>query len=115
VDTRGKVATDAGSLVTDLTSYRSLTEALQYLVFTRLDITYVVQQVCLHMHAPREPHLTAMKRMLRYLRGTTDFGLLRRSANTDLVIYTDTDWGGSLDTRRSTSGFAVFLGDDLAS
>jgi hypothetical protein len=43
------------------------------------------------MHAAREPHLIAMKQILQYLRGTTDFGLLRRSATTDLVVYTDTD------------------------
>jgi hypothetical protein len=67
------------------------------------------------MHVPREPHLTAMKRILRYLRGTTDFSLLRRSATTDLVAYTDADWADCPDTRRSTSGFAMFLGDSLVS
>jgi hypothetical protein len=46
-------------------SYRSLTGALQYLTFSRPDIAYVVQQVWLHMHTPRETHLTALKRILR--------------------------------------------------
>jgi hypothetical protein len=67
------------------------------------------------MHAPQEPHFTAMKRILRYLRGTTDFGLLRRSATTDVAVYTDVDWAGCLDTRRSTFGFAVFPGGSLVS
>ena len=68
------------------------------------------------MHDPREPHLAALKWTLRYLRGTLDFGLLlRRSASTDLVVYSDTDWAGCPDTRRSTSGYAVFLGDNLIS
>jgi hypothetical protein len=67
------------------------------------------------MHDPREPHLTAMKRILRYLRGTLDFGLLRRSSATELRVYTDADWAGCLDTRRSTSGYAVFLGNSLVS
>jgi hypothetical protein len=68
------------------------------------------------MHDPREPHLTAMKRILRYLRGTPDFGLLlRRSSSSDLVVYTDADWAGCPDTRRSTSGYVVFLGDKLVS
>jgi len=62
------------------TAYRSLAGVLQYLTFTRPDITYVVQQICLHMHDPREPHLTALKRILRYLRGTVDFGLLLHRA-----------------------------------
>jgi hypothetical protein len=68
------------------------------------------------MYDPREAHLTAMKRILRYLHGTPDFGLLlRRSSSSDLVVYTDADWVGCLDTRRSTSGYAVFLGDNLVS
>jgi hypothetical protein len=89
---------------------------LQYLTFTRPDIAYAVQQVCLHMHDPRESHLTAMKRILRYLRGTPDYGLLLcRSRPTDLAVYTDADWAGCPDIRRSTSGYAVFLGDNLVS
>jgi hypothetical protein len=68
------------------------------------------------MHDPRDSHLTAMKRILRYLRGTPDYGLLlRRSRSIDLAVYTDTDWAGCPDTRRSTLGYAVFLGDNLVS
>jgi hypothetical protein len=69
------------------------------------------------MHDPREPHLTAMKRILRYLRGSLDFGLhLQRSASSsELTVYTDEDWAGCPDTRRSISGYAVFLGDNLVS
>jgi len=67
------------------------------------------------MHDPREPHLTALKRILRYLCDTVDFGRLlhRRSSSTELVVYTDADWAGCADTRRSTSGYAVFLGGNL--
>jgi hypothetical protein len=67
VDTHAKVSSDMGAPVSDPTAYRSLAGALQYITFTRLDIAYAVQQVCLHMHAPSEPHLTAMRRILRYL------------------------------------------------
>ncbi|GKC01420.1 ribonuclease H-like domain-containing protein, partial [Tanacetum coccineum] len=63
--------------------------SLQYLTFTRPDISYAVQQVCLHMHDPREPHLSALKRILRY--------------------------AGCPTTRRSTSGYCVFLGNNLLS
>jgi hypothetical protein len=116
VDTQAKLSEDTGDPVEDPTGYRSLAGAIQYLTFTRPDISYVVQQVCLHMHDPREPHLVALKRLLRYLRGTIDYGLLlHRSTSSELVVYTDADWAGCPDTRRSTSGFAVFFGGNLVS
>jgi hypothetical protein len=78
------------------------------------DIAYAMQQICLHMHDPREPHLMAMKHILHYLHGRPDFSLLlRRTSSCDLVVYTDTDWAGCPDTRRSTSSYAMFLGDNL--
>jgi hypothetical protein len=81
-----------GPPVAEATSYRSLTNVLQYLTFSRPDIAYVVQQVCLHMHTPQEPHLTTLKRILRYLRGSLDYGLLLRpSSMSKLVVYTDAD------------------------
>ncbi|KAJ9543577.1 hypothetical protein OSB04_023284 [Centaurea solstitialis] len=106
----------SGPLVVDPVLYRSLAGALQYLTFTRPDITYAVQQVCLFMHDPREPHFTALKRIIRYLRGTMDLGLqLHVSKTSSLVAYSDADWGGCPVTRRSTSGYCVFLGDNLVS
>ncbi|GKB56840.1 ribonuclease H-like domain-containing protein [Tanacetum coccineum] len=61
-----------------------------------------------------EPHLNAMKRVLRYLRGTTDLGLqLFRTTTSQLIAYSDADWAGCPATRRSTSGYCVFLGDNL--
>jgi hypothetical protein len=116
VDTQSKLSADAGDPVADPTAFRSLAGALQYLTFTRPDLAYVVQQVCLHMHDPRESHLAALKRLLRYVRGTVDFGLvIHRSPPAELVVYTNADWVGCPDTRRSTSGYAVFLGDNLVS
>ena len=68
------------------------------------------------MHDLREPHLAALKRILRYIRGTLHLGLLLRpSSSTELVVYSDADWAGCPDTRKSTSCFAVFLGDNLVS
>jgi hypothetical protein len=68
------------------------------------------------MHDPRESHLAALKRLLRYVRGTVDFGLvLHRSPSAELVVYTDADWAGCPDTRRSTSGYVVFLIGNLIS
>jgi hypothetical protein len=110
------LAEDSRPPVEDASQFRSIVGALQYLTFTRPDIGYAVQQICLHVHGPREPHLTAMKHILRYICGTPDFGLLlRRSSGSDLVAYTDADWAGCPNTRRSTSGYAMFLGDNLVS
>jgi hypothetical protein len=68
------------------------------------------------MHDPREPHLTTAKRILRYLQGTLNHDLfLRRTSTSDLIIYTDADWAGCPNIRRSTLGYAVFLGDNLIS
>jgi hypothetical protein len=68
------------------------------------------------MHDPRESHLAALKRLLRYVRGTVDFSLvLHRSSSAELVVYTEADWDGSPHTRRSTSGYVVFLGGNLVS
>jgi hypothetical protein len=68
------------------------------------------------MYDPREPHLTAMKRILHYLQGMPEYGLLLcRTSCSDLTIYTDADRAGCLDTCRSTSGYVVFLGANLVS
>nr|GEY72061.1 ribonuclease H-like domain-containing protein [Tanacetum cinerariifolium] len=72
--------------------------------------------LCLYMHDPREPHFAALKCILRYVRGTVDFGLqLYAFATTSLVGYTDADWAGCPYSRMSTLGYCVFLGDNLLS
>nr|GEZ06861.1 ribonuclease H-like domain-containing protein [Tanacetum cinerariifolium] len=89
---------------------------LQYLTFTRQDLSYAVKQICLYMHDPREPHLAALKCILRYVQDSLDLGLhLYASSTTSLVGYTNVDWAGCPSTRRSTSGYCVFLGDNLLS
>jgi hypothetical protein len=67
VDTQEKLFATLGDPVADPTAYRRLAGALQYLTFTRPDLTYVVQQICLHMHDPWESHLAALKRHLCYV------------------------------------------------
>ncbi|GJY55715.1 ribonuclease H-like domain-containing protein [Tanacetum coccineum] len=115
LDTESKLGSN-GDPISDPTLYRSLAGALQYLTFTRPDISYAVQQICLYMHDPRDPHFNALKRILRYVRGTLDHGLqLHVSSASQLTAFTDADWVGCPVTRRSTSGYCVFLGDNLLS
>ncbi|GJX08194.1 ribonuclease H-like domain-containing protein [Tanacetum coccineum] len=86
------------------------------LTFTRPDVSYAVQQVCHYMHDPRESHLAALGRILRYVSGTLDYGLqLYSSLTSSLVAYSDADWAGYATTRRSTSAYCVFLGNNLLS
>nr|GEW83119.1 ribonuclease H-like domain-containing protein [Tanacetum cinerariifolium] len=85
VDTDSKLGPE-GVAVQDPTLYRNLAGGLKYFTFTHPDLSYAVQQICLYMHDPREPYFAALKRILRYVRGTVDFGLqLYASATTSLV------------------------------
>ncbi|XP_022013855.1 uncharacterized mitochondrial protein AtMg00810-like [Helianthus annuus] len=116
VEPGSKLSADSGSPFEDGSLYRSLAGALQYLTITRPDIAYAVQQVCLFVHAPREPHFQFLKRILRYLKGTLEHGLLlSKSSSTELTAYSDADWGGCPDSRRSTSGYCGYLGSNLIS
>ncbi|XP_022004171.1 uncharacterized mitochondrial protein AtMg00810-like [Helianthus annuus] len=116
VDTKPKLGSNSGADFEDPTLYRSLAGALQYLTFTRPDICYVVQQVCMYMHAPKVDHWNALKRIIRYLQGTSSHGLtIGTSADFSLRAYTVADWAGCPDTRRSTSGYCVYLGPNIVS
>jgi histone deacetylase 1/2 len=98
----------------EATEYRSVVGGLQYLTLTRPDISYAVNRVCQYLHAPRDSHWTAVKRILRYVRHTVSFGLRLRSSSSSLLsTFSDADWAGNPDDRRSTGGYAVFFGSSL--
>ena len=104
-----------GDLLNDPTVYRHIVGSLQYCTLTRPKIAFSVNQFCQHLHAPTSTHLSAAKCVLRYLKGTPDHGLLYSKGSLQLNAFCDSDWAGSLDDQRSTSGFSVFLGDCLIS
>ena len=116
ITTSSKLCTDVDSPYANPTLHHSLDGAIQYLTFTRPDISYAVQQVCLFMHDPRVKHMAALHRILWYVQGTIDHGLqLYKFPVSSLLSYTNADWGGCSDTRRSTFGYCVFLGVNLIS
>uniref|UniRef100_A0A2N9GUP3 Uncharacterized protein n=1 Tax=Fagus sylvatica TaxID=28930 RepID=A0A2N9GUP3_FAGSY len=78
--------------LSDPTPYRSLVGALQYATFTRPDITFAVNRVCQFMHKPSPAHFVAAKRILRYLKGTLDRGILFQPGPFALTAFTDADW-----------------------
>ena len=109
--------TVAGSPFSNPTLYRSLVGALQYLTITRPDIAHAVNSVSQFLHAPTIDHFLAVKRILRYVKGTLHFGLTFRPSTipSALVAYSDANWAGFPDTHRSTSGYSIYLGNNLVS
>ena len=98
-------------LFSDLTRFQQIIGALQYLTFTRPDICYVVNKVCQFMHAPTESHWLAIKCILRYLKGTSSFGLhITCGFSSSLHGFLDADWPQSVVDHKYTSGYIFFLG-----
>jgi histone deacetylase 1/2 len=100
----------------DATRYRSIVGALQYLTLTRPDISFSVNKVCQFLHAPTTSHWSAVKRIMRYIQGTINLGLKLVKSNSLMVsAFSGADWAWCIDDRRSTGGFAVYLGENLIS
>ncbi|PHT27192.1 hypothetical protein CQW23_33205 [Capsicum baccatum] len=99
----------------DPTLYRSLVGGLHYLAVTRPDIQYAVNRVSQSMHAPTEQHFQALKRILRYLKGTLQCGILFQKGSFDISVFSDSDWANDKDDRKSTTGYIVMMGPNLIS
>lgn len=113
-----KLSRDVGEALNDEDAFvcRNIVGGLQYLTLTRPDISFAVNKVCQFLAQPTKVHWEAVKRILRYVKGTISSGLnIRRSPSTLLSVFTDADWAGCVDDRRSTGGFEVFFGPTLIS
>jgi hypothetical protein len=98
------------------TLYKRLVGSLMYLTATRPDLMYVVSLISRFMESPKDSHWKVGKRILRYVAGTIDYGLwYTHSQDCTLIGYTDSDFAGSIDDRKSTSGYAFHLGTSLIS
>ncbi|PKU61450.1 Retrovirus-related Pol polyprotein from transposon TNT 1-94 [Dendrobium catenatum] len=95
--------------------YRKIIGSLQYLTLTRPDIAYAVNTLSQHMHKPEVVHTIMLKKLLRYIKGTLEFGLPISRSSLQLRTYSDADWASDPVTRKSTTGFCTFLGDTLVS
>ncbi|KAL0463707.1 UNVERIFIED_CONTAM: Retrovirus-related Pol polyprotein from transposon RE2 [Sesamum latifolium] len=111
-----KLSQEAGAVLLDPEPYRRLVGRLLYLGFTRSDISYCVQQLSQFIHHPCEAHWRAALHVVRYLKGSPTMGLFFPSSSSfQLRAFCDADWASCSDSRRSLTGFCVFLGDALVS
>lgn len=110
--TSPKLTLHSGTRLLDPTEYRSVVGSLQYLAFTRPDISFSVNKLSQFMHSPTTDHWNAVKRLLRYLAGTHDSGIfLKRGNSTELHAFSDADWAGDADDYVSTNGYVVYIGN----
>ena len=104
----GEVLVRDGSQFRDPTLYRSLVGALQYLTITRPDLSYAVNLVSQFLQSPTDNHFQALKRILRYVKGTIHFGLsFTHRTDSSIIGYSDANWVRCIDTRRSTYGYSI--------
>lgn len=111
-----KLSKDGSGAVVDATMYKQMVGSLMYLTATRPDLMYSVCLISRYMEKPTEMHLQAVKKILRYLKGTMELGIrYRRGGEGSLVGFADSDYAGDVDDRKSTSGYVFMLGTGAVS
>ena len=111
-----KLSKDEAGTSVDQSLYRSMIGSLLYLTASRPDITYAVGVCARYQANPKISHLNQVKRILKYVNGTSDYGIMYcHCSDSMLVGYCDADWAGSADDRKSTSGGCFYLGNNLIS
>ncbi|RVW16642.1 Retrovirus-related Pol polyprotein from transposon RE1 [Vitis vinifera] len=111
MEPNAKMCEHEGKDLKDATMYRQLVGSLLYLTLTGPDISYAVGVMSRYMQNPKKPHLEAVQRILRHVKGTIDYGLLyKKGEDCKLVGYYDADYAGDHDTRKSTTGYVFMLG-----
>ena len=111
------------SLLSDPMEYRTIVGSLQYLSLTRPNISFVVNKMPQFMHQPIDEHWTLVKRILRYLNGTVNDGLLLHRTSPlslhafsgSIHVFSDADWASNKDDYSSTGAYLVYLGSNLIS
>lgn len=100
---------EAGIKVSE-TYFKQIVGSLMYLTATRPDLMLAVSLINRYMANPTELHYQATKRVLRYIQGTTDYGILyKKSGAEELVGFTDSDYAGDVENRNITSGYVFLL------
>ncbi|RVW22233.1 Retrovirus-related Pol polyprotein from transposon TNT 1-94 [Vitis vinifera] len=110
-----KLCVEPNQVSTDKGRYQRLVGRLMYLAHTKPDLAYALSVVSQYMHNPGEQHMNAVMRILRYLKNAPGKGILfaKNVNHQSIEVYTDADWAGTVDDRRSTSGYFTFVGGNL--
>ena len=105
-----KLTRDDEGMKIDSTYYKQMVGSLMYMTATRPDLMYVVSLVSRFMESPTEVHHQAVKKILRYLKGTVNYGLFYKKSEINVLVgFSDSDYAGDLDDRKSTSGYVFLL------
>ncbi|XP_020413022.1 uncharacterized protein LOC109947444 [Prunus persica] len=111
-----RLCKEDGSDMADESEYRQIVGSLLYLTATRPDIMFASSLLARIMHNPTKKHIGTAKRVLRYVEDTLDYGVeFKKGKAATLIGYCDSDWAGSEDDRRSTSGYVFTLGSGMFS
>ncbi|PKU69694.1 Retrovirus-related Pol polyprotein from transposon TNT 1-94 [Dendrobium catenatum] len=102
-------------LLSDYALFRRIIGSLQYLTLTRPDISFSVNLLSQHMHNPLPTHIHLLKQLLRYIQGTQHFGIPITKGNLSICSFSDADWAEDPVSRKSTSGYWSFIGDNIIS
>ncbi|RVW32090.1 Retrovirus-related Pol polyprotein from transposon RE2 [Vitis vinifera] len=111
-----KLTNNEVNIKADASVYRSLIGSLLYLFATRPDLMFSASLLSRFMHSPSKIHFGVAKRVLRYIRGTFGYGLwFVKKESKELQGYANSDWAGSLDDSKSTSGYSFSFGSGVFS
>ncbi|XP_026419880.1 uncharacterized protein LOC113315845 [Papaver somniferum] len=112
--TTGKLQSNTREKSVDKKIYRSMMGNLLFLTATRPDIAFSVGCCARFQAEPKDSHLKAVKRIIRYVNGTLYYGLsYSKDTNNSLVAYSYADWAGCVEDRKSTSGGCFYVGQNL--
>ena len=111
-----KASKHTGAPMTDPTIYRQTVGALQYATITRPDISFAINKASQFMQHPTDEHWVMVKRIFRYLKNTITYGIqVSQSPTLHLSAFSDADWAGCPDDRKSQGGFLIFYGSNIIS
>ena len=111
-----KLTVDLLGKSVDSSLYRNIIGSFLYLTASRPDISYSVRVCARYQANPKESHMITLKRIIKYVKTTTDFGVwYNKDSNDVLAGYSDTDWAGNANDKKSISGGCFYVGNNLVS